>query len=488
MRRLLALSSTLVLGMGCGKDVKSEPKAECQLEAIDLSACQRSTLAAVQPDGVWNLNVMLNDNSGAASSMRLSGESSGASLLGFSVTERQVSADTFFMASDLVDTDGYPMRYVVAGCSATGPGQMAGVFRRCRDGATDLQGTFEAARVTRRAGEEESYKMELVGTAPLPRGSATELAVANGRAYVVAGKEGLFVYDVSNPAQPRKVGEVKPSDDFYNDVLVHGQTLYVGTQKSGVAVFDLTDPSLPTRVRSVPGKAAEVTGLSIDGNLLFAASPTPDSEVIIFDISQPNAPRALKNYYVEGAEPARGERPLDVTALGGWLYVSHWSYGLTASKVVIDTTKPEQVNATLKGRFAGATSRTTAVGVLGSRTVAFDVGEDWGAHLSVLNVSAPEVGVDQVGEFRLRPEVSIRAVTLAGTKLYVAYYQDGLRVLDVSVPGEPRQVAYYNTWRESDPGRGLTFFEGLNTIRVPGDGYVYATETSRGLMIFRETE
>ena len=484
MRRLLALSSTLVLALGCGKDDKSNAKAECQLEAIDLSSCQRSTLAALQPEGVWNLNVQLNDGSGAASSMVLSGAglASGASMLGLAVTERQVSTDTFFLASDLVGTDDIKLRYALAGCSSKAPGQLAGVFRRCQNGQMDLQGTFEAVRVARRTGEAESDKVQLVGEIALPRGTATELAVANGYAYVVAGKEGLFIYDVRDPAAPRKVAESKPSDDFYSDVLVHGTTLYLGTKKSGVAVFDLTDPAAPVRVRSVPAKAVEVNALAVDGNSLFAASPYPNAEVLIFDISTPTAPKEPPTrYLVEGSEPALGERPLDVTAMDGKLYVSHWTFGMTVSNVT-DPAKPK-----IFGRFGSATSRTTAVGTIGNRTVAFDAGEDWGAHLSVLNVTVPE-RPEQIGEFRLRPEVSIRSLALSGTKLYVAYYQDGLRVLDVSVPGEPRQVGYYNTWRESDVGRGITFYDGLNTLRVPGDGYIYATETVRGLLIFRETE
>lgn len=48
------------------------------------------------------------------------------------------------------------------------------------------------------------------------------------------------------------------------------------------------------------------------------------------------------------------------------------------------------------------------------------------------------------------------------------------------------RAGYFNTWRETDPGRGNTFFEGVTDVAVPGDGYVYATDTSRGLMIFRE--
>jgi hypothetical protein len=46
-------------------------------------------------------------------------------------------------------------------------------------------------------------------------------------------------------------------------------------------------------------------------------------------------------------------------------------------------------------------------------------------------------------------------------------------------------VAYFNTYRESDPGRS-DFLDGAIGIRVPGDGYVYVVDKPRGLLILRE--
>lgn len=481
MRRLLALSSTLFLALGCGKDDGSDGRAECQLQAIDLSACQRSSLSSLQAEGVWNINVLLEDGTGTAGSMRLTSPNGVPLLLGMTMNERQVSEDTFFVASEAKNAYDQTVRFAFAGCQALSPTRLAGVFRRCVDGERDLQGTFDAVRVTRRPNEAEASGVELVGEVPLQRGIATELAVANGRAYVTAGSEGFFIYDVSTPAQPRRVAEFKRAEDrSYNDVLVNGDTLYVATEGGGIGVFNVSNPAQPTRIRAVPDTGVEVTGLAMSGNLLFATAPTPGAEVLIYDITTPTDPKPVKRYLVEGSLPAQGERPLDVAVVGNRLYVSHWTYGLTVSDITTPT------SPRFLGRHAGSASRTAAVGVIGNRTLAFDGGQDWGAHMRVLDMSNPQ-SVTQVGEFRLRDEVSIRSLTLSGTKLYVAYYQDGLRVLDVSVPGEPRQVGYYNTWRETDAGRGVTFFDGLNAIAVPGDGYVYATDSSRGLLVFRET-
>ncbi|MCP3163897.1 LVIVD repeat-containing protein [Myxococcus qinghaiensis] len=479
MRRFFLLSSTLVLALGCGKDDDSKNKAECHLAAINLSSCQRSTLATVQASGVWNVNVELNDGTGSAGALKLSG-GSGAQILGLPVTEQQLTEDTFYMAADVVDTFGRTVRYSFTGCSATAPTKLGGTFRRCVDGELDLQGTFAGARIERNTGEAESSGLELVKELVVPRGLAKDLVVSGGYAYVPAGIEGLFVYDVRNPAEATQVGAAKRNTDVYNDVLVKGTTLFVATQGSGLSLYSLEKPAEPAFLRALADPAVDVSSLALEGNLLFAASPSPNGEVLIFDVTTPTQPKLLDRYFIEGAEPLSGEVPMDVAVMGNRLYVSNWTFGLSVSDITTPSTPK------LLGRFAGGPARTAAVGTVGDRILAFTGGEDWGAHLSVLDVASP-ASVLQVGEFRIRQEVSIRAMTLAGTKLYVAHYQDGLRVLDVSNPSVPRQVAYYNTWREADTGRGVSFFDGLNSVSVPGDGYVYATESSRGLLIFRET-
>ncbi|NOK37725.1 hypothetical protein HMI49_31445, partial [Corallococcus exercitus] len=43
-----------------------------------------------------------------------------------------------------------------------------------------------------------------------------------------------------------------------------------------------------------------------------------------------------------------------------------------------------------------------------------------------------------------------------------------------------------NAYRETDPKRLGFVYEGVMGMRVPGDGYVYAVDTSRGLLIFNE--
>ena len=90
-----------------------------------------------------------------------------------------------------------------------------------------------------------------------------------------------------------------------------------------------------------------------------------------------------------------------------------------------------------------------------------------------------------IGEFKLRETVSIHNIMVVGDRAYVAYYQNGLRVLDISDPTQPLQIAYYNTW-DPDTGRG-SFYEGALGVDVdPNTGLIYVADSESGLVILRE--
>nr|WP_237077973.1 hypothetical protein [Myxococcus xanthus] len=58
-------------------------------------------------------------------------------------------------------------------------------------------------------------------------------------------------------------------------------------------------------------------------------------------------------------------------------------------------------------------------------------------------------------------------------------------MLDVSIPPEPKEIAYFNTFREDDPERTDNLLEGAIGIRVPGDGHVYVVDTARAAHLQR---
>jgi hypothetical protein len=89
----------------------------------------------------------------------------------------------------------------------------------------------------------------------------------------------------------------------------------------------------------------------------------------------------------------------------------------------------------------------------------------------------------RLGELSLRPEVSIHNIMAFGDVAYVSWYQDGVRLVDVSDPTAPRVTAYYNSWDGRD---GRSFFEGAIGLDVDlAAGLLYVADTARGLIVLR---
>ncbi|EPX58066.1 hypothetical protein D187_004355 [Cystobacter fuscus DSM 2262] len=477
-RLLVAMAGALFpVWMGCAN---TEPETlGCASEDFDRSACDLPAVSAVKAEGIWQANVTL-DGLDTPGALRLLPE--GPLLFNSPLKERPAEGGPFFLSSEYTDSS-VPLRLAFSACQAPEATRVTGEFRRCAYGSADLKGTFEAVRVRRVAGEEESSGVELVAEVPLPRGAvASDLFVSGGYAYVTAHADGLFVFDVKNPSAPQKVAEVMPTKDVWRRAWVKGQTLYIASAAQGLLVYDVSNPALPKRLSALPETAVEAWGLYEDQERLYVMSPSPRAEVLIFDLHQdPTKPLLMKRYFVEESRLDRGELPVEGVVTGNRLYMGHWRYGFA----VADVSNPNAPVTLGRFQYDKATSRPVAAGLIEGQTIAFEASEGWDSRVRALNVTDPQ-HITQVGQFQTRPQSTVSAMTLVGTRLYVAYAQDGLRILDVSNPSTPRQQAYYNTWRESDPGRGRAFVDGLSAVKVPGDGYLYAAETSRGLLVLRE--
>jgi hypothetical protein len=458
------------------------------LSRFNLSQCDRATLANAPTEGVFILKNRALTGSGGVlfpGAMKLGKEGSPSILSGGTSSVDTRSADTFYLARESVLANGDTALTAYAGCQLSDSQQLTGCYVICRNGEVRSVGTFEAFRTTRSEGEQEAEGIPLVSESFVALGLPVDIYVAKKHAYVVSVNShgrtgGLSVFDVSDPAHPVfKRTVTMPGDSYWNGVWAQGDALYVASATRGALVFDIRDPANPLFLKGVPEDPIDVHTVFVEGDRLYAMSPSPNSETLIFDITQPVSPVLLTRFSAPNGQTTG--YPHDAFAYEGRLYVNHWNLGY----VVLDVSNPASVKQLGKYQYRNQTSHANAVGTIAGRTIAFEGGENYGAHLRVLDVTNP-AHVVKIGEFQLREQVSIHNMVLVGTRLYIAWYHEGVRVLDVSDPSQPRQLAYFNTFRETDFERGYSFYEGALGMRVPGDGYVYTVDSSRGLLIFRE--
>jgi len=125
-------------------------------------------------------------------------------------------------------------------------------------------------------------------------GTQTVVKVSKNYAYIAAGSDGVHVVDVSSAVDPRLVNTVnipapEGGDDSILDLVVRDPYLYVGGV-NGVHIFDISEPASPKRVWK-KATEGEVYALEIEGSILYLAVRNQGLQA--WDVSLPTSPELL---------------------------------------------------------------------------------------------------------------------------------------------------------------------------------------------------
>jgi len=246
--------------------------------------------------------------------------------------------------------------------------------------------------------------------------------VVVGNYAFTADLHGLTIYDLSDPGDPAKVGELLLPDEAHG-IAVSGSAAYVADGPSGLQIIDVSDPSNPVLLGSfdTPGNAF---GLATSGSLVYVADRRSGLQVI--DLSDPSNPVLLGNYDTPGDA-------LGIAVSGSAAYVADGGSGLQ----VIDVSDPS--NPAPLGSYK-TPGNAMAITVSGSTAYV----ADFGSGLQVIDLSDPS-NLTPLGH--LDTPGYARDIAVSGSVAYVA--DDGsLQIIDVSDPPNPAPLGSYKT-----PGR-----------------------------------
>ncbi len=274
------------------------------------------------------------------------------------------------------------------------------------------------------------------------------VAVAGSYAYLASGTNGLHVVDVSDPANPRRVGSCDTPGSAWG-VTVTGHYAYVADYYGGLQVIDVSDPANPQRVGGY--RSGVVWDVAVSGQYAYVASE--DAGLQIIDVSDPTRPRRVGGYDTRG-------KAWRVAVSGQYAYVADDTGGLQ----IIDVSNPANPR-----RVGGYHSYGSALGVAVSGSYAY-VGYA-NRTLQVFDVSDP-VNPQVVGSNWTRG-LAVN-VAVRDPYVYVADGPGGLQVFDVSNPATPWHVGEF--W-----GANTGFFE---RVVLSGE-YIYAANWVFGLQVFR---
>jgi hypothetical protein len=412
--------------------------------------------------------------------------------------------DHLFWRRELTFNDGAATFIQAANvCRRDEAGVLFGHTVRCfitEEGEDCAFDTFEMTPFERIEGEADAEGLELVsehnGDPAWPDDDSfvANVRVVDGIAYVVRTNDGLRIVDVSDPAAPSDIGHFSAPEVGVNDVKVvrgPGDTIYalLASAARGAVVVDVTDPSSPQLVTAFTPSGDPTHGI----HTLFTETVGEETRAYladgfsnylgIFNVTDPANPVPLSNPATMIGDPEIGFHDLFVE--NGLVYVN----ATTAGLILVDTLA-DPANPTVVGTAPSEPgySHSNWVTEAGGRKISVTGVEGYSALVQFVDADEGSAEfLDVIGEFRLRDRVSAHNIMAFGDRAYMAYYQDGVRVLDLSDPTNPTQAAHFNTWDpETAPGAK---FEGASGIDVDLDaGLIYVTDTPRGLLVLRLLE
>jgi hypothetical protein len=495
---LAAAAVAFLVALGACSDDESSPPPPpppqfgyATVAEFPREACVPGSLAALSTTAVYHAQVTTGDGLVFPVTFRVRPSSNGAPsalLSGSEAGQVEQTADDLLLRQVTATS----MR-AVHWCGRSATGELRGTYVSCSDRGclvAPMKGKDVLPLV-----EEPAKNLTLLGATGTAlwgdRPFAVNVRVADGIAYVARYGSGLGIVDVRDPAAMVHLADLpleNPPQEIYNDVkIVDGPNArryaLMASNVNGVVVVDVTIPRAPRIVGHFGATAADpmpnVHTLAIDGTRAYLANTRTGLD--IFDVADPLRPVLLGHF----TNPAGKGYLHDLHVAGGRAYLNWWDAGMA----IVDVTTP--ASPVLVGAFQNYgehTSHSSWVMQIGVRKIALHGDEQYGAHLNVVDVTeGSPTFAKSIASWMTRPEVSIHNVMAMGNLAVIAYYQDGLRILDLSDPERPSPVAWFNTWPgPAGPNAGRLFYESATGIDVdPASRIIYVADVERGLLALR---
>jgi hypothetical protein len=285
---------------------------------------------------------------------------------------------------------------------------------------------------------------------------------------------GAFIFDISNPDAPTLASWYNPgANQQFLEAIVVGNRGYFGSGNGGgVHIVDLTNPTNPVllgTVNSTNGNAHNSIHEMVvfnQGNQTYlienynSLSFTKTLKVI--NVTNPASP-----VFVRDIVPTEPQWVHAMHLRGNRMFTSGWGNSTSRGRTEIyDISNIATQAPTLLGFIEDTTSITAGNSMHsswssedGNYLYSCRETSSGNGDVRVYNITNPAVPVlvKRIGMV----ELGLNAVTphnpvVAGNYLYVAWYQAGLQVFDISNPANPVRVGQYDTFQPVFVGKEIT--------------------------------
>ena len=388
----------------------------------------------------------------------------------------------------------------------------------------------------------EGSNVRLIGHSDLQSRDALQIVLKGNYAYVGhhRGREmnpltgvlewnGTTILDVTDPGQPRIIKHLpgyEGAESRAVQVVEHyfdGRDYLLRNQESshfiGFEVYDITDRSSPRLVSKIEGlKAAHKGWWDAKSGYAYLSGIWPDwkgQHLIIYDLKNPSEPKFVANWGLPGQAPGESGKRVSLhhpVISGDRAYLSYLLGGDVVILDISDKTRPRMIahidflppssksHTTVpfpplrgSGSITGKDAQPKQILVVSEEALA-QGGEEPRPQLYILDATDEKnpvlISTFKVpdGDFvtrggRFGPHQFAETKDgeiIGGSLLYVAYFNAGLRIVDISDPFKPREVGHYIPVRAGmkKEDRGTKKVIQTNDVDLDGRGFIYITDRS----------
>ena len=349
-----------------------------------------------------------------------------------------------------------------------------------------------------------SEEVELIGQAPVHNVATSDLWVwegVDGRDYAITGTHSahgsVYWWDVTDPASPvltdslvvdaRTTNDVKVSED--GSVCVFSRE-GASNRRNGIVIVDCSNPRDVNIVSTFDDQlTGGVHNLFIYENHVYAVNNGIRFDVI--DIEDPANPHRVGRFELD----TPGHAIHDIWIVNGIAYTSNWGDGVVVIDVGGGDKGGSPSNPVEIARFADIGGATHAAFPYESPTGRFYIfmgdeigrpgfdGQERGrtpqfmaGYIHVVDFTDPE-NPEEVARYEI-PEAGSHNMWIEGDRLYAAFYNGGLRVVDIS--GEMKGNLYHQ-------GREIAVYKAYDPDGVVANApFTWGPQMHKGNLFFAE--
>jgi uncharacterized protein (TIGR03437 family) len=253
----------------------------------------------------------------------------------------------------------------------------------------------------------------------------------------------VIIIDLSDPRAPKQVGVFEPPNgaSLRDAVVLNGIGYFSSDDNKGVYIVDVRDPQNPRQLSNITDAQnghRSVHELSVSDGFLYEAD-SKSTRIKVFDVRNPAQP--VFKWDIDCQETGSVHSAL---ALNGRLYAS----GLGGRTEIYDVSNVATVLPARLGVInSGLASHSTWVSNDGrilatcserenGDTRLYDVSNPANPRL-LSSITAASIGIDA-----FTPHNPV----IVGNLLFVAWYQAGTQVFDITDPSNPVRIGEYDTY------------------------------------------